>query len=61
MTKSLQAMLWALAIILVAIMATKEMVSESSATTLMLVLPMLASIQLAGDLKVRPCLWSKRA
>ncbi|XUU61513.1 hypothetical protein ACRAQ6_04380 [Erythrobacter sp. HA6-11] len=48
MTKPLQAMIWALAIVFVATLAGQGAIENGSATTLMIVLPLIASMQLSN-------------
>lgn len=57
MTKPLTAMLWALAIIFTAFLASEGVIDEDSATTLLLVLPILAAMQLTGRMN---CCLQKR-
>ena len=53
MKTPLRAMLWALAIIFVALLSARGAIGQSSATTLMIVLPLLATLQLGG--RMGPC------
>lgn len=58
MTKILCATIWALALIFIAFLARDGVIEQESAATLVLVLPVLATMQISGKLGRRACLGS---